>query len=288
MEWLKHLSSAIDYIENNLTGEISYDTAAQTACCSTYNFQRIFSYMAGISLSEYIRRRKMTQAAFELQSTNQKVLDIALKYGYTSPTSFNRAFQSVHGISPVLAKSEGCLLNAYPPIRFSLQMTGGTAMAYRIEQKEELRIVGIRTPMTEDMEHNREIIPGFWDECLHHKKHLEIGRLSNLRPDGILGVSVCEGPASLYYYIASASSLPAPEGMTEYLIPAATWVIFESDGPYKESVHNIFKRFLTEWLPFSGYAYAELPDIEVYPFAKDKPAFGHTQVWIAVKKEKEF
>ena len=161
-------------------------------------------------------------------------------------------------------------------------------MAYRIEQKEELRIVGIRTPMTEDMEHNREIIPGFWDECLHHKKHLEIARLSNLRPDGILGVSVCEGPAGLYYYIASATSLPAPEGMTEYLIPAATWVIFESAGPYKESVHNIFKRFLTEWLPFSGYAYAELPDIEVYPFTKDKPEFGHIQVWIAVKKEKEF
>ena len=161
-------------------------------------------------------------------------------------------------------------------------------MAYRIEQKEELRIVGIRTPMTEDMEHNREIIPGFWDKCLRHKKHLEIGRLSNQKPGGILGVSVCENRSDLYYYIASATSLPAPEGMSEYRIPAATWVIFESNGPYKESVHNIFKRFLTEWLPFSGYAYAELPDIEVYPFDEDKPEYGHTQVWIAVKKEKEF
>lgn len=92
MEWLKNLSNAIDYIENNLTGEISYEEAAKIACCSTYYFERMFTYVAGISLSEYIRRRKMTQAAFDLQTTDMKVLDAALKYGYASPTSFNRAF----------------------------------------------------------------------------------------------------------------------------------------------------------------------------------------------------
>ena len=100
MEWLKKLSSAIAYIEENLDKEISYDKAAEFACCSTYYFQRMFSYVAGIPLSDYIRKRRMTQAAFELQRTDHKVLDIALKYGYTSPTSFNRAFQSVHGIPP--------------------------------------------------------------------------------------------------------------------------------------------------------------------------------------------
>lgn len=100
MEWLKKLSAAIDYIENNLDSDISYDEAAKIACCSTFYFQRIFSYVAGVSLSEYIRRRRMTQAAFELQRTGAKVIDIALKYGYSSPTSFNRAFQSVHNITP--------------------------------------------------------------------------------------------------------------------------------------------------------------------------------------------
>ena len=177
MEWLNHLSGAIDYIENNLCGTISYDAAAKIACCSTYNFQRIFSYMAEVPLSEYIRRRRMTQAAFELQSTDSKVLDIAFKYGYTSPTSFNRAFQAVHGISPVLAKSQGALLNAYPPIRFSLQITGGSAMSYRIEQKEEMRIVGIRTPITTDMEYNRTMVPGFWNQCLQTGRHIEIGQM---------------------------------------------------------------------------------------------------------------
>lgn len=110
MEWLKNLSNAIDYIENNLAGEISYEEAAKIACCSTYYFERMFTYVAGISLSEYIRRRRMTQAAFDLQTTDMKVLDAALKYGYASPTSFNRAFQSVHGISPISAKIQGAYL----------------------------------------------------------------------------------------------------------------------------------------------------------------------------------
>ncbi len=102
MEWLKNLNNAIDYIEINLDSEISYEEAAKIACCSTYYFQRMFTYVTGISLSEYIRHRRMTQAAFDLQSTDVKVLDIALKYGYTSPTAFNRAFQSVHALLPLL------------------------------------------------------------------------------------------------------------------------------------------------------------------------------------------
>lgn len=113
MEWLKKLSAAIDYIENNLDSDISYDEAAKIACCSTFYFQRIFSYVAGVSLSEYIRRRRMTQAAFELQRTGAKVIDIALKYGYSSPTSFNRAFQSVHNITPAAARSIGNTFNAF-------------------------------------------------------------------------------------------------------------------------------------------------------------------------------
>lgn len=107
MEWLKNLSDAIAYIEEHLDDEISYERAAEIACCSPNYFQRMFSYVAGISLSDYIRRRRMTQAAFDLQHRNVKVIDVALKYGYTSPTAFNRAFQSVHGISPTASKGGG-------------------------------------------------------------------------------------------------------------------------------------------------------------------------------------
>jgi AraC family transcriptional regulator len=287
MEWLMNLSSAIDYIEKNLAGEISYEEAAKIACCSTYYFQRMFSYVAGISLSEYIRRRRMTQAAFELQTTNIKILDVALKYGYTSPTSFNRAFQSVHGISPVSAKAQGNVLNAYPPIRFSVNIAGGDVMPYRVEKKEAMRIVGIRIPLSQDMEENQRIVPPFWEKTLKSTRFPEICSLSNQYPNGVLGITAYLSPDEIYYYIAAATDKPVPKDMFEYEIPAATWVIFESDGYFKESIQSIFRRFLTEWLPFSGYAYAELPDIEVYPICEDKPLLGHSEVWISVKKEKE-
>ena len=110
MEWLKRLGAAIDYIEENLDKEISYDEAAHIACCSTYYFQRTFSYVSGVSLSEYIRRRKMTQAAFELQRTDNKVIDVAHKYGYSSPTSFNRAFSKRTRDSTYSGKKYGMYL----------------------------------------------------------------------------------------------------------------------------------------------------------------------------------
>ena len=254
MEWLKKLGAAIDYIEDNLDKEISYDEAARIACCSPYYFQRIFSYVSGVSLSEYIRRRKMTQAAFELQRTDEKVIDIALKYGYSSPTSFNRAFQNVHGITPTAAKAMGCILQAYPSIQFRIEITGGSAMVYHIAEKQPLHIVGIRIPLACDMEEN-------------------------------LRISVYESPKEIYYYIGVATNASAPADMYEYEIPAATWVIFENDGRFKEDVQSVFRRFYMEWLPFSGYKYAELPDIEVYPICDSQPAHGHSEVWIAIQKE---
>ena len=285
MEWLKKLGAAIDYIEDNLDKEISYDEAARIACCSPYYFHRIFSYVSGVSLSEYIRRRKMTQAAFELQRTDEKVIDIALKYGYSSPTSFNRAFQNVHGITPTAAKAMGCILQAYPSIQFRIEITGGSAMVYHIAEKQPLHIVGIRIPLACDMEENLRIVPDFWKTTLQGNQFSEICKLSNQEPNGILGISVYESPKEFYYYIGVATNAFAPADMYEYKIPAATWVIFENDGRFKEDVQSVFRRFYMEWLPFSGYKYAELPDIEVYPICDSQPAHGHSEVWIAIQKE---
>lgn len=285
MDWLKNLNNAIDYIENNLDKEISYEEAARIACCSTYYFQRMFSYVAGISLSEYIRRRRMSQAAFELQRTDKTVLEVALKYGYTSPTSFNRAFQRVHGINPITAKKKGITLNAYPAIQFSVKITGGSAMAYHIADKEAIRIVGIRTRLTENIEENQINIPIFWKDTLQSKRFMDICELSNRNPNGILGISVYQDPENIFYYIAAATTKEIPIGMYECEIPAATWVIFENDGPFKETVQTIFQRFYTEWLPFSGYEYAGLPDIEIYPIVKGNPLNGHSEVWISIKEK---
>ena len=222
MEWLKKLSKAIEYIESNLDKEISYDEAARIACCSTYYFQRMFTYVAGISLADYIRRRRMSQAAFVLQRTDRKVIDVAIEYGYTSPTSFNRAFQNVHGITPVAAKNIGSVLNVYPPIKFSVEITGGSAMSYHIVEKEAIRFVGIRAALVEDMEENHRNIPGFWNGTLQGRQFSEICQLSTREPKGILGISVYENPESIFYYIAAATNKSVPKGMYEYEIPAAT------------------------------------------------------------------
>ena len=287
MEWLKRLSASIDYIEKNLDGDISYDEAARIACCSVFYFQRLFSYVAGISLSEYIRRRRMTQAAFELQRTDAKVIDVALKYGYTSPTAFNRAFKSIHNITPKAAKNAGSKLNAYPAIRFSVKVTGETAMVYHIEKKTPLRIVVVRTPLVEDMEENQRNIPGFWTDILNGEYFSEICSLSNQSPQGILGISIYEDPQQFFYYIAAATDRPVPPGMFEYNIPDSEWVVFENDGDLKDDVQSVFRRFYMEWLPFSGYEYAGLPDIEVYPIYKKVPQKGHSEVWLAIKKCEE-
>lgn len=287
MRWLESLSNAIDYIEDHLDKEISYEEAARIACCSTYYFQRMFSYVVGISLSEYIRRRRMTQAAFELQRTDKKVLDIAIKYGYASPTSFNRAFQNIHGITPVAAKNIGSNLNAYPAIKLSVKIIGGNVMSYHIEEKSAIRIVGIRTTLVEDMEKNQKSIPYFWDEIVQKKDFQTICNLANQQPHGILGISLYKNPQNIFYYIASATDKPVPKGMFEYEIPASTWVVFENNGHLKENVQSVFKRFYTEWLPFSGYEYAGFPDIEVYPIHEKKLVKGYSEVWISIKKEKE-
>ncbi|MBX4265530.1 AraC family transcriptional regulator [Clostridium estertheticum] len=287
MKWLKQLSEVVDYIESNLTGVISYDEVAKIACCSTYYFQRIFSYVADIPLSEYIRRRRMTAAAFELQTSDKKVMDIGLKYGYESPTSFNRAFQSVHGVAPTVARTKGTLLTAYSPISFSISVVGGENMNYRIETKERIRIVGARTALQEDMDQNQKIVPLFWNRMLESTLFSEICGLIDKESYGIFGVTAYTNPQNIYYYIAAPTDKPVPDGMFEFEIPAATWVVFECNGHFKESVQTIFKRFLTEWLPVSGYEYAQLPDIEVYPISNKSSKGGHAEVWIAIKKEGE-
>ncbi len=144
MDTLAQLNKSLSYIEENLTDRVDYQEAAKIACCSEYHFTRMFSFLAGITLSEYIRRRRLTLAALELSHSDIKIIDVAMKYGYTSPDSFTRAFQSMHGITPSEARIHGQSLKAFPRMTFQLTIKGGSEMNYRIEDKEAFRIVGIK------------------------------------------------------------------------------------------------------------------------------------------------
>ncbi|MEL7568601.1 MAG: AraC family transcriptional regulator [Dehalobacterium sp.] len=264
MEWLEQLNKTVDYIEENLDNKICYEKAAQIACCSTFHFQRMFSYIAGMPLSEYIRHRRMTAAAFDLQSSNEKIIDIALKYGYESPTSFNRAFQNVHGISPTAARNQGVSLKAFPRISFKIVIKGDVEMNYRIVKKESFKVVGVREHYTMNLEECFAAVPLFWQKTIESGVIPRILAQMDNEPCGLLGVSTCMNGQDFHYYIAVATTKETPDDMAEYIVPECTWAVFECVGPMPIAIQELQKRIITEWLPASGYEYADAPDIEVY------------------------
>ncbi|HNX28928.1 MAG TPA: AraC family transcriptional regulator [Syntrophomonadaceae bacterium] len=285
MEWISRLNEAVDYIEANLEKEISYDKAAHIACCSTFHFQRMFSYIADVPLSEYIRRRRITLAAFDLQCGSEKIIDIALKYGYDSPTSFNRAFHNVHGVSPTEARTKGVALKAYPRISFKITIKGDAEMNYKILTMEAFRIVGIKEHYNMSVEECFEKVPQFWGKTVQSGIVPEILKLMDKEPYGLLGVSTCMNGQDFDYYIAAATDQETPEGMVEYDVPKCTWAIFECVGAMPTAIQELQKRIITEWLPTSGYEYANAPDIEVY-FEGDQQAEDYKcEVWLPITKK---
>jgi len=142
MEWSERMNAAIGYIEDKLDGELDYNEAAKKACCSLFHFQRVFMVVVGFTPAEYVRKRRLTLAARELTSTDLKVIDIALKYGYDSPDSFARAFRSVHSITPQAARAPGVKLAAFPRISFNIELKGGNDMDYKIIEKPAFDIIG--------------------------------------------------------------------------------------------------------------------------------------------------
>ena len=281
MEWIERLNTAISYIEEHLTDKIDYEQLGQIACCSSYHFQRMFAYMADISLSEYIRRRRMSLAAVDLQGEDMKVIDVAGKYGYNSPTAFNRAFQSVHGIAPSVVKNEGVSVKSFPAIQFKITIKGVEEMNYRIETKDAFRIVGVSVPLHKDVEKNFMVIPPKWQEISSNGTLQRLTAMMDAPPMGVLGVSTCNDEEPWRYYIAVSTSQEKGD-FEEYFVPAATWAIFYGEGT-NQSIQELEQRIITEWSPTSGYEYGNAPDIEVY--LNPDPQNAQYEVWIPVVKK---
>jgi AraC family transcriptional regulator len=282
MDWIERLNSAIKYIEENICDTINLEEVAKIACCSTYHFQRMFAYMANIPLSEYIRRRRMSLAAVDLQNGDSKVIDISVKYGYDSPTAFNRAFKSVLGLSPSQAREEGTTLKAYPPISFQITIKGVSAMNYRIETKEAFRIVGVSEPLETEIEKNFEIVPNMWGNAVMNGTITKLANMMDGTLTGLLGASSCNVSNNWRYYIAVESSKPIEGEMEELIVPETTWAIFAGEGS-NQSIQELEKRIVTEWFPTSGYEYGNAPDIEVYLNAD--PENAKYEVWFPVVKK---
>lgn len=287
MDWIQRINSIVTYIEDNLDGEISNERIAQLAGCSIYNFQRMFSYIANRPLADYIRSRRLTKAALELLSGSDRILDVALKYGYESHDAFTRAFQRFHGVLPSKLRTETVKLKSCPPITFHFTIQGGTEMNYQLEQWPAFTVTGWKHPVKSDEAF--QVVPALWDKAQQDGtigSLIGLWKLADNRPSGLLGLAVGGnwGSAELVdYYMGVTTYVDAPDSkridtpvnMTSVEVPAATWIIVEAEGSLPDSVQNVYKEFYGQWLPNSGYQLADVPVIECY-FPE------HQEVWIAV------
>ena len=278
MDWIKRLNQAIDFIEENLDGELDYEEVAGIAGCPSYYFQQMFLYLTDMTLREYIRRRRLSLAAVELQKGNRKVTDIAMKYGYESPTAFTRAFKNFHGITPSAVKTEPVFFQAYPPISFSMTVHGGVPLQFRVEEKEAFRILGLSCPLSKELTENFERIPAVWDAALADGTLARLISMAEGKPEGLLGVSIHH--TEDWKYLIAVRSDQKPGKYEEYQIPACKWAVFEGKGTNR-TLQELERRVITQWLPTSGYTYAEIPDIEVYLHADPEDAVY--EYWLPVR-----
>ena len=290
MDSLEKMNDALSYIEDNIIYEIDYKEIARLALCSEYHFQRMFSFLAGVTLAEYIRHRRLTIAAFEVNNSNVRIMDIAVKYGYSSADSFSRAFQNLHGITPTEARESGKSLKAYPRMTFQLTIKGGSEMNYRLEQKEAFKIIGIKKRVPIIFNGVNPEIAAMW-QSLDMETILKLKEISNVEPMGILSASTnfsedrMEERGELDHYIGVATTKECSDDLIKLEIPALTWAVFESVGPFPETLQDVWGRIYSEWLPLSNYEVTPGPEI-LWNEQKDttSPTFK-SEIWIPVVKK---
>lgn len=283
MDWLDRMNTAMDYIELYLTDTIEYKQLAKIVCCSVYHFQRMFSFISGVTLSEYIRRRRLTLAANELQNKDSKIIDIALKYGYESPEAFSRAFKSMHGVAPTAARNMGVTLKAYPRMTFFLSIKGGIEMNYRIEPKEAFEMFGVvGTIQTDSQETSFIEVPKFRIKCNEDGSVDHMNALLGRSPDTRLHAALYDYTENSFKYMICqyiTGNLAIPKEFEILSVPALTWAIFpveDCDMP------NIWRRIYSEWFPTSDFEEVEGPQFEMCYSKTDNP---EGEIWIPVKRK---
>lgn len=290
MDTLTSMNKALEYIEENLTDELDYSQISKIAFCSEYHFKRMFSFLAGISLAEYIRRRRLTLAAIELKNKNLRIIDIAVKYGYISADSFSRAFQNLHGILPSEARKEDAQIKAYPKMTFQLSIKGGNEMNYKIVEKQSFKIVGFKKRVSMVF---KGINPEIADmaSLLTPEIIKQLKSISNVEPVGIISASTnfseerMEGKGELDHYIGVASNSDDTASFDVLNVNSGTWAVFEAIGPFPETLQDVWGRIYSEWFPSSGYETVVGPEI----LWNENPDTGNpkykSQIWIPVRKK---
>ena len=289
MDWTIGIQSAIDYIEEHLTEEIDYDDIAKKAVCSSFYFQRIFGILCGISLGDYIRNRRLTLAGNELCASDDKVIDIALKYGYDSPESFTRAFSRFHGVTPSEARKDGSKLKSFSRISVKITLSGGSVMNYKIIEKEAFDIIEKVETHSVENDANAKSIPDFWTRS-HNDGTVKT--LLDITNDKQFIFGVCygnlpENAKTFDYSIAVACSEDAvvPKGFRKNTIPARTWAVFECKGAMPDAIQDLWHKIVSEFFPTSSYEPTYEMDIEAYRDGDMSDPNYQSEIWIPVVKK---
>jgi len=283
------LNRLVEHIEDHLVEEIDVPGLATSLGTTEYHLRRMFSSLAGMPLSEYVRRRRMTVAAAEVLADGD-LLETAVRYGYSSTEAFGRAFQSVHGAAPAAVRREGGPLRTQPLLRFRLTVEGNITMDARIADRPAFRLVGhsARVPLLHHgvNPHIQEHIAS-----LPLDEHRRLKELSSTEPAGLLQVSAdvdpdyMEGTDLTYLHgVAVNEGTPLPHDLDSIEVPAGTWAVFRATGPYPAALQSTWAATATEWFPSNAWRLRPGPSIVAVLERADDFTTATCELWLPVER----
>ena len=296
MEWLTSIRTAIGYMEAHLTDDVSLEDVAREVHLSPFFLQRGFSLMTGCGVGEYLRSRRLYQAALDLQKGKEKVIHVAFKYGYETPESFAKAFARFHGATPTQIR-EGAAIRSFLPLTIHISIQGGSQMDCRITPMFPFKVIGFGKEF--DYETAYAQIPKFWDEvCEKYAKNVYAGNepadpYEQALVDNCIGeYGVCiddVGGGKFRYLIAGKyAGGPVPEGMVLYEFPRGEWAVFDCVGPIPDALQRLNTRIFREWLPANpDYELCGSANVEWYDCVhgeKTDPDY-RSAIWVPVKRK---
>lgn len=285
MGWMEAIAAAIQYVEDHITDELTVDMVADHVNISSFYFQKGFAMLCGFTISEYIRNRRLALAGNDLATGDERIIDIAMKYGYDSPDSFARAFSRFHGVPPTAARKDRVMLKSFAPLKIKLTLEGGYLMDCRIEKKEAFTVIANAKVFPYDGA--KESVPQFWQE------HYQTGKGKTVM--GEYGINIDEkmGNDTFEYLIADSytEGKKVPEGFVTRTIPELTWAVFPSVGAMPDALQDVNTKIFTEWLPAlkeyefaAGYCVEMYDDPTKYPKGTQDEKY-YCEIWIPVKQK---
>ncbi|WP_086562779.1 AraC family transcriptional regulator [Streptomyces africanus] len=289
---LERLNQAMEHIERRLDGSVDGAELARIATTSEYHLRRMFSALAGMPLSEYIRRRRLTVAGAEVLAGDGTLLEIAVRYGYGSGEAFARAFRAMHGVGPGEARRTGAALVSQPRLTFRLTVEGSSSMHYRVVDRPAFTVAGFkaRVPLVHSGPNQAiiDFVRGLDKQALE-----QLGKLSDQEPHGIVAVcddldpSRAEGTELDYYQAAlTTASAPAdaPAGITTLPVPPGAWAVFTTSGPAPRAIQELWRDVFTEWFPSNPYRSRPGPEILRTGLSADGTQ-ADAELWLPVERE---